>query len=42
VKTPGDEKAILAIERPHLSPRTYWWRSLLGFPPLLPILILTA
>lgn len=35
-----DESAILAIERPHPSLFTYYWLSLLVFPPLLPILIL--
>jgi len=37
---PSDDAAILAIERPHESLFTYYWLSLLVFPPLLPILIL--
>lgn len=37
--TPNDA-AILAIERPHRNLFTYYWISLLAFPPLLPILIL--
>ena len=40
VKPPPDDAAILAIERPHPSLWTYYWLSLLAFPPLLPILIL--
>ncbi|MSU49942.1 MAG: PH domain-containing protein [Opitutus sp.] len=40
MKPPGDPAAILAIERPHPSLWTYYWLSLLIFPPLLPILIL--
>jgi putative membrane protein len=32
--------AILAIERPHPSLFTYYWLSLLVFPPILPVLIL--
>ncbi|MSU24805.1 MAG: PH domain-containing protein [Opitutus sp.] len=35
-----DESAIFAIERPHPSLFTYYWLSLLVFPPLLPIMIL--
>ncbi len=42
VKIPSDDEAILAIERPHPSLWTYYWMSLLVFPPLLPILILPA
>lgn len=34
------DAAILAIERPHKNLFTYYWVSLLVFPPLLPILIL--
>lgn len=37
---PPDNAAILAIERPHRNLFTYYWVSLLVFPPLLPILIL--
>ena len=37
---PSDDAAILAIEQPHPSLFTYYWLSLLVFPPLLPILIL--
>ena len=37
---PFNDAAILAIERPHSSLFTYYWVSLLIFPPLLPILIL--
>jgi putative membrane protein len=37
---PSDDSAILAIERPHPSLFTYYWLSLLMFPPLLPFLIL--
>jgi putative membrane protein len=40
--TPSDPSAILAIERPHPNLFTYYWVSLLVFPPLLPILILPA
>jgi membrane protein YdbS with pleckstrin-like domain len=36
----SNDSAILAIERPHPSLFTYYWVSLLLFPPLLPILIL--
>ena len=39
--SPADA-AILAIERPHRSLWTYYWLSLLIFPPALPILILPA
>jgi uncharacterized protein len=35
-----DDAAILAIERPHPNLFTYYWLSLLLFPPLLPVLIL--
>lgn len=35
-----DERAILGIERPHQNLFTYYWVSLLAFPPLLPVLIL--
>ncbi len=34
------DAAILAIERPHKNLFTYYWVSLLVFPPLLPILII--
>ena len=37
--SPSDS-AILAIERPHKNLFTYYWLSLLAFPPLLPVLIL--
>jgi putative membrane protein len=37
---PPHDAAILAIERPHPNLFTYYWVSLLVFPPLLPILIL--
>ncbi len=37
---PHHDAAILAIERPHPSLFTYYWISLLVFPPLLPVLIL--
>lgn len=37
---PPPDAAILAIERPHRNLFTYYWMSLLVFPPLLPILIL--
>ncbi|MGH7944326.1 MAG: PH domain-containing protein [Opitutaceae bacterium] len=37
---PVNDTAILAIKRPHPSLFTYYWVSLLIFPPLLPILIL--
>lgn len=37
---PTSDAAILAIERPHKNLFTYYWVSLLVFPPLLPILIL--
>lgn len=37
-----NEAAIFALERPHPSLFTYYWVSLLAFPPLLPILILPA
>jgi uncharacterized membrane protein YdbT with pleckstrin-like domain len=36
----SNDAAILAIERPHPNLFTYYWVSLLLFPPLLPILIL--
>jgi membrane protein YdbS with pleckstrin-like domain len=36
----SNDSSILAIERPHPSLFTYYWLSLLVFPPLLPILIL--
>lgn len=39
---PVSDAAILAIERPHPNLFTYYWVSLLVFPPLLPILILPA
>ena len=38
-KPPADA-TIFAIERPHPSLFTYYWISLLIFPPLLPLLIL--
>jgi membrane protein YdbS with pleckstrin-like domain len=38
----SDAAAILAIERPHPNLFTYYWVSLLLFPPLLPVLILPA
>jgi putative membrane protein len=34
------DAAILAIERPHPNLFTYYWLTLLVFPPILPILIL--
>lgn len=34
------DAAILAIERPHPNLFTYYWLSLLVFPPLLPVMIL--
>ncbi len=37
---PTSDAAILAITRPHKNLFTYYWVSLLVFPPLLPILIL--
>lgn len=37
---PPNDSVILAIERPHRDLFTYYWVSLLIFPPLLPILIL--
>lgn len=40
VPPPANDAAILAIERPHPNLFTYYWVSLLVFPPLLPILIL--
>ena len=40
MNSPPDEAAIHAIERPHPSLFTYYWLSLLVFPPLLPIFIL--
>jgi len=40
VNPPPSSAAILAIERPHPNLFTYYWVSLLVFPPLLPILIL--
>jgi putative membrane protein len=40
VTPPPVDAAILAIERPHPNLFTYYWVSLLVFPPLLPILIL--
>lgn len=36
----ANDAAIHAIERPHRDLFTYYWLSLLVFPPLLPILIL--
>jgi len=39
VKPPSDD-AILAIERPHPRLWTYYWLTLLAFPPALPFLIL--
>ena len=40
VPPPATDAAILAIERPHPNLFTYYWVSLLVFPPLLPVLIL--
>ncbi len=40
MKTPPDDSAIFAIERPHPRLWTYYWISLLAFPPALPFLIL--
>lgn len=40
MNSPVADAAILAIERPHKNLFTYYWVSLLVFPPLLPILIL--
>ncbi|MBI5768591.1 MAG: PH domain-containing protein [Verrucomicrobia bacterium] len=37
---PSNDAAILAIERPHPGLFTYYWLSLLVFPPILPVLIL--
>lgn len=34
------DAAILAIQRPHPHLFTYYWLSLLAFPPILPVLIL--
>jgi uncharacterized protein len=42
VTPPLNDAAILAIERPHPSLFTYYWVSLLVFPPLLPVLIVPA
>lgn len=42
MNSPRDEAAILALERPHPSLWTYYWLSLLVFPPLFPILVLPA
>lgn len=42
MSAPTSDDAILAIERPHRDLFTYYWVSLLVFPPLLPILILPA
>ena len=42
VSPPPDDSAIFAIERPHANLFTYYWLSLLIFPPLLPVLILPA
>jgi uncharacterized membrane protein YdbT with pleckstrin-like domain len=42
VNSPRADDAILAIERPHPSLWTYYWLSLLVFPPLFPILVLPA
>ena len=39
---PVADAAILAIERPHPNLFTYYWLSLLVFPPLLPVLIVPA
>ena len=38
----SSDAAILAIERPHPRLWTYYWFSLLAFPPAFPILILPA
>lgn len=40
VKTPPDDDAIFALERPHPRLWTYSWLTLLAFPPALPFLIL--
>jgi len=40
MSSPVTDAAILSIERPHKNLFTYYWVSLLVFPPLLPILIL--
>lgn len=37
-----NDDAIFALERPHANLFTYYWVSLLAFPPLLPVLILPA
>ncbi len=37
---PSSEAGVLAITRPHPSLWTYYWVSLLVFPPLLPVLIM--
>ena len=37
---PVNDAAILALERPHPNLFTYYWVSLLLFPPLLPFVIL--
>jgi putative membrane protein len=42
VTTSEKDAAILAIERPHRDLFTYYWVSLLVFPPLFPVLILPA
>jgi membrane protein YdbS with pleckstrin-like domain len=42
VRTPVDEAAILAIERPDKALWTYYLLRLLVFPPLLPILVLPS
>jgi uncharacterized protein len=42
VSPPVNDAAILSLERPHPNLFTYYWVSLLVFPPLLPILILPA
>lgn len=39
---PVNDAAILALERPHPNLFTYYWVSLLLFPPLLPFVILPA
>jgi len=40
--TPGDDAAILAIERPHSSLWTYYLLRCLVIPPLFPILVLPS
>jgi uncharacterized protein len=42
VRTPVDEAAILAVERPHKALWTYYLLRLLVIPPLFPILVLPS